>query len=345
MAASFDYIERLGAGHFGEVWRVVDTALGAERALKIIAPTKVLNPSNFFHEAQMLKAVEHPNVVKVEEAGTFDDGRIYVAMEYLAKKSLEDEAKGAYIELTRAKRLVIDVLRGLEHAHNCGILHRDIKPANILIGAASEGKLSDFGLAVPAGLNLKALGVKEYGYVLHTAPEVFDGKPHSVASDIYACGVTLYRVINGDTHFVPPSPLELKDRVQAGQFPDRSLYRAFIPLSLRRVVDRAIAVDPSKRFLSAAAMRRSLEAITLEKNWKERVLTNGIEWICGWDNRCYEVQLTTSAPKTFDVTVRIGPSKNSLRRKTSLCRYGLSERNAQRFARRTLQDFVLGKLS
>ena len=103
MAAGFDYRKRLGVGYFGEVWLVTDTGLNADRALKLIPPNKVLNPRNFFHEAQVLKAVEHSNIVRVEETGTLRDGRIYVAMEYLANGSLDDEAKGSYVPLTRAK--------------------------------------------------------------------------------------------------------------------------------------------------------------------------------------------------------------------------------------------------
>jgi serine/threonine protein kinase len=110
MAVNFDFEERLGAGYFGEVWLATDTGLNARRAVKLISPNRVLNPGNFFHEAQMLKSVEHANVVRVEETGTIDDQRIYVAMEYLRKGSLEDEAKGSYVDLTRAKRLMIDVL-------------------------------------------------------------------------------------------------------------------------------------------------------------------------------------------------------------------------------------------
>src|SRR3990167_9902400 len=132
----------------------------------------VLNKQNFFQEAQLLKAVEHPNIVRVHETGQLTDGRLYVAMEYLSKGSLEDEAKGNFIPLTRAKRLMIDVLRGLDYAHSQGVIHRDIKPANILIGDSGEGKLSDFGLAIPAGLDLRGLGVKNYAYTLHLAPEV-----------------------------------------------------------------------------------------------------------------------------------------------------------------------------
>ena len=120
-------------------------------------------------------------------------------MEYLANGSLDDEAKGAYLPLTRAKRLIVDVLRGLEHAHHQGILHRDIKPANILIGNYKEGKLSDFGLAFPIGVDPAKLAIREYAYVLHQAPEINRVADYSVASDIYACGMTLYRMINGDS--------------------------------------------------------------------------------------------------------------------------------------------------
>lgn len=134
MAASFDFKKRLGSGYFGEVWRAVDLGLNSECAVKCIPPDKVLNKSNFYQEAQVLKAAEHENIVAVTEAGSLSDGRVYVVMELLPNGSLEDEAKGGYVPLSRAKRLMIDVLRGLKHAHDCNIVHRDIKPANIMIG-------------------------------------------------------------------------------------------------------------------------------------------------------------------------------------------------------------------
>jgi serine/threonine protein kinase len=237
MAAQFDFIKRLGAGHFGEVWLAMDTSLNVNRALKLIPPDKVLNKSNFFHEAQILNSAEHPNVVRVEETGTLGDGRIYVAMEYFSKGSLEDEASGAYVALTRAKRLMIDVLRGLEYAHSKGILHRDIKPANILVGHTSEGKLSDFGLAIPAGYAPKSIGVKDYAYILHLAPEVPLRGEYSAQSDIHACGVTLYRLVNGDSYLRPLSPTEILKQSKAGRYPDRSSYREFIPRPLRALIN------------------------------------------------------------------------------------------------------------
>jgi serine/threonine protein kinase len=274
-----------------------------------------------------------------------DDGRIYVAMEYLPKGSLEDESKGAYVALTRVKRLMIDVLRGLENAHSRGIIHRDIKPANILIGQSLEGKLSDFGLALPAGVDLKSLGVKDYAYVVHMAPELYAGKPCTVATDIYACGVTLYRIVNGDAFFVVPPDDELEDRVCAGEFPDRDAYRDFVPLALRRLINRALAAKPSQRFKSASEMRRALEGLVLEKNWVERRLSNGTEWRCGWDKKCYEVQCTQGPDGKWAVAVKKGPSRFALRRITALCEEELNEVTARKRARRILQDFVLGKLT
>ena len=164
MAATFDYTKRLGYGFFGEVWKVRDTGLDSIFALKLIPPDKVVNQKNFYQEAQILKAAEHPNIVQVSETGSLTDGRIYVKMEFLKNGSLEDEASGAFVPLTRAKKLMVDVLRGLDHSHLRGIVHRDIKPANILIGDSKEGKLSDFGLALPDLKKVDIAALKEYQY-------------------------------------------------------------------------------------------------------------------------------------------------------------------------------------
>lgn len=201
MADSYDFKRRLGSGNFGEVWLAVDTGLNSTCALKCIPPDKVINQNNFFQEAQILKAAEHGNIVKVLETGRLKDGRIYVAMEYLKRGSLEDEASGAYVPLTRAKKVMIDALRGLEYAHSKNIIHRDIKPANILIGNTLEGKLSDFGLALPDLATLNLSLVKQYQYLLHLAPEVNSFRDYSCLSDIYACGITFYRLVNGDSFF------------------------------------------------------------------------------------------------------------------------------------------------
>ena len=344
MAGKFDIKERLGAGHFGEVWKVIDTGLNAVRALKLIPPQKVMNPNNIFQEAQILKAAEHPNVVRVAETGTMVDGRIYVAMEFLQKGSLEDEAKGAYVDMTRAQRIMIDMLRGLQHAHEKGLVHRDIKPANILVGNNGEGKLSDFGLAVPRGVSLKALGAKDYAYVLHLAPEVIQTRRYSVASNIYAAGVTLYRLVNGDSFLPTIDPLDVQQAIIDGRYPDRNRYRFFIPRSLKALINRSINENSLRRFKSADEMRHSLERLTLQMNWKEQTLANGFRWSAGWNNRCYEVTLILQSDKTWHVETKRGKSKRSLRRITSFCHEKLTKTKAEKVTRRILQNHVLGRI-
>ena len=344
MAANFDIKERLGTGNFGEVWKVIDTGLNTTRALKLISPKKLLNPINIFQEAQILKAAEHPNVVRVAETGTMKDGRIYVAMEYLKKGSIEDESRGTYVELTRVQRIMIDVLRGLQHAHDIGIIHRDIKPANILVGNNGEGKLSDFGLAIPRKKSFRTLSIKDYAYVIHLAPEVIQKRQYSVMSDIYAAGVTLYRLVNGDSYLPILDTIDIQNAIISGQHPNRTLYRDFVPRSLRILINKSIDVNPKKRFKSADEMRHALEPLTLQMNWHEQKLSNGFRWSSGWNKKCYEVTRIQDRFGTWSVETKKGSSKKSLRRINSLCHKELNKKKAEQISRRILQDYVLNKI-
>lgn len=344
MAAGFDFRKRLGSGYFGEVWLALDIGLQVERAVKLIPPDKVVNKKNFFHEAQILKTAEHPNVVRVEETGTMSDGRLYVAMEYLARGSVEDEASGGYVDLSRVKRIMIDVLRGLEHSHSQGILHRDIKPANILIGNSNEGKLSDFGLSIPAGVDPRAFGMKGYVYTLHVAPEVHRGSPYNELCEIYACGVTLYRLVNGDSYFSVIPAAELAGKVVAGKFPDRNSYRYFVTRPIKTLINKCMNVNPSNRYQSVVELRHAIEQLDVCINWNEKMLTNGMAWSCSHNNRAQQVSMTHDKNSSWSVETKRGPNGSKMRRISGLCSYGLEKSEAEKLARRILQDYVLGRL-
>jgi serine/threonine protein kinase len=265
-------------------------------------------------------------------------------MEFLPKGSLEDEAKGAYVELTRAQRIMIDALRGLQHAHEKGLLHRDIKPANIMVGNSGEGKLSDFGLAIPSGVNFQALGVKDYAYVIHLAPEVIRNRRYSAQSDIHAAGATIYRLVNGDGYLPVMDPLTRQQAILDGDYPDRTKYREFIPRPLRVFINRAMDPTPGRRFSSADEMRHALEGLTLQMNWRESLTPNGVRWLCGWDGRCYEVARSERKTRTWSVEYRKGSSKHDLRRVNAFCADAMSKSTAERLTRRILQDHVLGRV-
>jgi serine/threonine protein kinase len=343
MAVKFNLKDKLGAGQFGEVWLAIDTGLNVERAVKLIPQSKIFNPGNFFQEAQILKAVEHPNVVRVEDTGEMEDGQIYIAMEYLPAGSVGARTKGYYVGLTEARRIMIDALRGLEYAHSKGVLHRDIKPSNILIGEKGEGKLSDFGLAIPSGTNLSILGVKDRVYTSHLAPEVYCSHEFTIASDIYACGVTLYRLVNGDSYLQKLPLIETMEACTQGKYPDRTHYRYFVPKPLKMVINKAMHVDQSKRYQSAQEMRHALERVVLEMNWDEAILPNGYQWNCKRRRIFHELTQVKTSNNCWSVIVKRGRIGKSLRKVTSLCVEHLTKASASRKSRRILQDFVLGK--
>lgn len=344
MATSFDFRRRLGSGHFGEVWRAIDTGLGCEVALKCIPPDKIINQANFFQEAQVLKASAHPNVVHVNDTGRLDDGRIYVSMEFLSRGSVEDEAQGAPLPLSLSKRLMVDVLRALGHAHNQGVVHRDVKPANILIANAGEAKLSDFGLALPDLQNLNVTQLKQYQYVLHLAPEVRRLQDYTPLSDIYAAGVTLYRLVNGDSNLPQVTPARAHALARRGEFPPRNGYRDFIPQALRRLINKAMNVDPPLRYQSADEMRHALEHQPLLVDWSEAIAPTKSTWT-GSDaaGLQYEVIKEQQPNRRWAVQTRRGQTTQSLRRIGKHCASDLRKQDADKRARRILQDYVTGR--
>ena len=238
---------------------MVDRALGAERAVKLVRPDRIHDPTNFYAEPQTLVELKHPNIVEVHDAGTLPDGRIYIAMEFLKAGSVEDRYQGAIVPVADALTIVADACRGIEYAHSKGYIHRDVKPANLLLSNATT-KVSDFGLAT----RTTGAGVASpYGYVSHCAPEVIDPGEATVRSDVYALGMTLYRLLNGDSLLPDPAELgmPIDEAILAGTFPHRSVFRDHIPRTARLVVKKAIAYDPDDRTQTAAALRHDIEAI------------------------------------------------------------------------------------
>jgi len=340
MVPSFYFKKKLGSGYFGEVWLAVDTGLDYECALKCIPPDKLINKDNFYQEAQVLKAAEHPNIIKVTETGELSDKRIYVVMEYLKHGSIQDEAAGGYVYLSRARRLMVDILRALEHAHSKNIIHRDIKPANILIGNSDEGVLSDFGLSFQDLSSANLNQVKQYQYLFHLAPEVKRFKDYTKLSDIYACGMTLYRLVNGDSFLPTLSPQDIRALAILGKFPDRSKYRDFIPKKLRLLINKALNIDPTKRFQSASEMRHSLERIAIHADWKESKTASGKQWTCEKCVTKYLLQKEKDPSGTWTVTFRKGKAISKMRRVNAFCASGLSSSEASVMAQNVLQEVV-----
>ena len=332
--AHYEQIRRLGQGAFGEVWLVFDRALGVQRALKLVPPGRVKDPTNFYAEPRTLKALAHPNVVAVEDAGRDVNGHLYIAMEYLPRGSIEDEARGAIVPIRKAVRLVCDVCRALEYAHTQGYVHRDIKPANVLIAADGSGKLSDFGLAARASKDGTA---SPYGYLAHLAPEVIGDDRTSAASDIYAVGVTLYRLVNGDS-YLPQlnSPDDMSDEILAGRFPDRHRYRPFVPRRVRAIANRAMHVEPGRRYGTAADLRHDLEQVHLACDWAFTATPDGTSWSCAVGDLEYEAAAATDATGSWEFVLSKGRRGSRKRRVVADCAASLCKTEMEKHVHRVL---------
>lgn len=261
-------VHRLGAGHFGEVWLEHDEALDRLCAAMYLNPAQLSSVTDAYAEAQAMIVAEHDNVVSVYSADEVN-GAPVIRMEYLPDRSVADRYQGAPVPVADAVRILEDTCRGLEHLHVTGLLHRDIKPANLLLTPGSGVKVSDFGLSCRRSEVSQATSL---AYTLHLPPEaVAAGEGITThEGDVYAAGVTAYRLLNGDALLaaaIAPDT-DLGQAITSGAYPDRKAWQPHIHPGLRRAVTKAMHLDPAKRHPSAAAFRRVLEQARPRVSWR-----------------------------------------------------------------------------
>ena len=318
IAGHFDLKTRLGSGHFGDVYLCENTLLGHQSALKVI-PLKASGTSTPALEAKLHNLSTHAHIVKVLSATEWQDAagkdHLLIEMEYVPDGSLEDAIKRE-IPIGELLSLMKNVLFALDHAHT-EIIHRDVKPANILLGGG--GKLSDFGIAMVAATGASA---NNYQYTLNLAPECFPpSKSFNVQTDVFAAGLTLLRALNLITDWratliaIP----DVLNQMKAGKLIIALGFHSRVAPQLRKVVKRACAKLPAKRYASAAAFRDALEALTVLRDW-ERVGPD--TWECNHRGGIEEITIRGKGGG-FDVDYR-----RKSRRKAALHKSGLTQAQA-----------------
>lgn len=266
LLGTYELKEKLGNGCFGAVYRVWDTVLKTEKAVKILDVYDPVQAEELFKEAEIPYKCRHNNIVKINggQLIDFEDDCVFVIdMDLCSDGSVEDRIEQETLTVIDSLNIVKDVLYGLEHAHMQGIIHRDIKPANILIDKR-RAKLSDFGLSA-----VKGDYVDGDWYIVHTAPEVFDSSTATVASDIYAVGVTLFRMVNNYSDW-KDRVIEIKDInkvLRKGTLIKNIGYRDYIPKKVRKIINKACNPDAGKRYASAKEMRNAIEKLQYLFNW------------------------------------------------------------------------------
>lgn len=196
----------LGAGGMGEVWLARQLSLDRRVAVKVLPAEFARDPAfvqRFRREALLAARVRSPYVVETYDAAV-ERGFAFIVMEYLDGETLNDRIReGKPLGEVRALHLLLQAARGLQAAHEVGLVHRDVKPANIFIQKKGPSKLLDFGLAQDRG---EDDSLTEPGVVMGTpnymSPEQCDGKPATPLSDLYSLGVSLYAALAGRPPFI-----------------------------------------------------------------------------------------------------------------------------------------------
>ena len=263
----FQIIEHLGNGSFGHVFRCYDPFLQKEIAVKVI---KVPDPDKFVNavkEGQTLDLCRHKHIVDVKDvrATIFNaEPVVIIVMEYLSKGSIQKHIEKRFISAKEACKIIQQSLLGLEHAHNNNILHRDVKPGNIMFGDNGEAKLSDFGLAI----NYHSDPSDILGYRPHQPLEVIEGNPMDKLSDIYATGITLYRLLNNTNKlpFTFSSKDEWLKAVKKDLFPPR-IFLPHIPDKIIKILNKSIHKTKTTRFQSCTEFRQALEKLNFSIDW------------------------------------------------------------------------------
>jgi len=203
----YEFIEKLGAGGMGVVYRARDLRLNRVVAYKMLMEQfmEVKDVRDrFLREAQSAAQLNHPNIVTVYDMDVDRDRhRLFIAMEFVAGESYFDILqREVRLSIPAVLHFVVGVLKALAHAHGHGVVHRDIKPSNVMLSSDRVVKIMDFGLAKVLR-EAKAQGSeKASGTPLYMSPEQILGKPIDFRTDIYAFGGTVYHLLAGEPPFV-----------------------------------------------------------------------------------------------------------------------------------------------
>lgn len=264
-------LQRIGnnQGRNSEVFLAHDPQLNGEIAIKEIPTSSFSDVNQYFEEAQRYYANKHPRVVPVLYACQ-DANKVRISMPYFSNGSMQDYISNGPLTTRKVIEWSQQFLSGLHHVHSNGYIHFDVKPTNILVADDSSAMLTDFGQT----RQMNHLGVAQNPplYVWHFAPETLQYSSSTVHTDIYQSGLTLYRMCNGDPFFHRQRSLinnrfVLMDAVLNGRFPNRNAFLPHVPSKMKRIIRRALLLDPSRRYQSALELAMDLGQVSKLLDW------------------------------------------------------------------------------
>jgi serine/threonine-protein kinase len=261
IAGRYVLSQRVGAGAMGTVYMAEDTQLGRRVALKLLKPAHDAQ-LRIDREAKAVGGLDHDNVVRVYERGQHDDGRLYIAMEYLEGESLRSYlATQGRLPLRQALELWVQAVRGVAAAHKKHVIHRDLKPDNLFLarreqddGHLEQLKILDFGIAQIRS-EKPTRGTVRIGTPGYVAPEQWMHGEATARSDVYSLGVILLEMLTGLRSLAanPQAPLEALERLAIAHT---------VSPELRQLLAAVLAPEPAQRPADARVLLERLRSLS-----------------------------------------------------------------------------------
>jgi Tol biopolymer transport system component/predicted Ser/Thr protein kinase len=278
----FQILGKLGEGGMGVVYKARDAHLDRSVALKILPPDKVADPDRrrrFVQEAKAASALSHPGIVTIYDIDQ-DSGVYFIAMEYVAGKTLDQLIGRKGLPLGAALGYAVQIADALARAHSAGIVHRDLKPTNIMVADEGAVKILDFGLAklvesTPAEAPTRTIGLtkrpeteegKIVGTVVYMSPEQAQGKPVDARSDIFSFGSVLYEMLTGRRAFTGETAVATLAAILNREPAAASSIAGPLPQEMERAVARCLRKDPQRRWQTMADLKVALQDLKEESD-------------------------------------------------------------------------------
>ena len=261
---------RLGEGGMGVVYEATDSVLQRKVAVKVLSQKLLADGgarARLLREARSLAAMNHPGIAAIYEVAEID-GRVFIVMERVPGQTLRQRMAGGAMPLPECRRVVVEVARALEHAHQAGVVHRDLKPENVMLTPSGEVKILDFGLArlraqdgegTPQSQSSTVEG-RLAGTPSYMSPEQARGAKLDGRSDLFALGAVYYELVTGQRAFRGASLIEILSAVDRDRPPPPSQSRPDLSPEHERIIYKCLEKTPELRFDSAKSLVAALES-------------------------------------------------------------------------------------
>ncbi len=263
-AGRYEVIEELGQGGMGRVYRVFDSRIKEEVALKFLRPEVAASPrtlERFRNEIRLARKIVHKNVCRMFDMGE-ERGTPFITMEYVAGEDLKSFIRRVgHLPVGKTVHLGREIAEGLTEAHKTGVVHRDLKPGNIMIDRNGDAKIMDFGIA----RSLAGGGTTAEGAIIGTpeymSPEQVEGKEVDRRTDIYALGIILFEMVTGRAPFEGTTPFSVANKQKSEPPPDPATLNPQVPADLGRIILRCLEKPAEARYQTTVELLADLAAV------------------------------------------------------------------------------------